>query len=262
MGNTFAPGRRVLGVLFATVVFSTVATSVALGLATPAAAQVTVDAGGAAQGDAAKLVFHITNDGPTPITKVEIQLPPEAPIAEVYPMSAANWAPTTTSLTLPTPLPGIHGPNVSETVSAVTYTAMPGQELPPGGNVDLEVTAGPMPALGRIVFTVVETHADGSTRNTNPVATLADPAANPAASVPTAGGAGEGQPAAAPTSGRSTGGSDSAWWVFAAFVLIGGVTVFGVLRQRRPRPAAATADVVESADDSTKDNSEAVPAGH
>src|SRR4051794_12301940 len=81
-------------------------TAVAVGLlallgialpAAPAAADVAVTPTGAVQGGGADVTLSITNESPTAsITAVEVQLPAETPIAEVYPLSVADWAPALT----------------------------------------------------------------------------------------------------------------------------------------------------------------------
>jgi hypothetical protein len=257
MGFVFPPNRRWVGVLV-----TTVASIATFGLAAPAAAHVGVDAGGAAQGDAADLAFTISNECAAPLSRVEIQLPADTPIAEVYPLSADNFAPTIVTRPLASPLPGIHGPAVTDTAATITYVAMPGQELPPGGTVTLTLSAGPMPAVGTLYLGVVLTCTDGTvvhwTRQPGtatgeqnaPAVTLAAAVADPATAADSPAQAGP-----APQSDKGSG--ETAWWVFAAFVLIGGVTLFGLARQHRSRaPNTAVDTDQELASDNSSEPAE------
>jgi uncharacterized protein YcnI len=262
MGYAFTPARRLIQRRLVGVALAVAAASIStLGFGSPASAQVGVGAaGGAIQGDTAELVFTITNDAAaTTITLIEIQMPQDTPIAEVYPMSVDNWAPSITMRSLSTPLPGIHGPKITDTPASVTYQPMPGQELAAGATVTLRLSAGPLPEVKRLVFGVVQTNSDGSvirwTRQ--PAATgtaAADERPAPVLAVdPAATDPGAGQPAEAPaaSAGPTGGGDSTAWWVFAAFVVIGGLTVFGLARQRRPRQR-----VLENSPESSDDDSE------
>jgi hypothetical protein len=201
--------------------------------AAPLPGQVSVDGGGAAQGEAGKFTFTITNEHPTsPITSVQVIMPEVNPIAEVFPMSVDGWAPGVTMRNDDQPIPGLHGPLlIKEVVASVTYSAVEGAALAPGGTLMLTLSLGPMPPVPTMTLGVVETHADGSAvrwadGGDKPALTVA---LNPPIAQP------EAETDAAPAPAEE---SDSArWWLYGALVLIAAVTAFGVLRQKREKPA-------------------------
>jgi hypothetical protein len=225
------------------------AAAVIIGLAAPAAADVTVSPATAEQGTGINGDFTVTNDSPsTAITKVTLTLPPDHPIAEVYPISAEDWAPSTTNRRLDPPMEGLHGSLLDQATATVTWTAMPGKALQPGRTAHLRVAMGPLPRTDRLVFTVQPTYADGSagpaaTGNGatafggTRVAMKLTPAANdlggavPAGPAPVDGDAGDG-----------TGFFSVAGWIAAA--VFAGFGIVGTLRARRewraePGPAGA-----------------------
>ena len=133
-----------------------------LGFAAPAAADVTVSPPGVPQGSGQNLAFTVTNTAASPITRVKLVMPPDLPVAEVYPLSVDDWAPQIEQKKLDTPLSAIHGAQpVTETAASVTWIAMPGKALPPGKSADLTVAMGPMPSTSaQMNFTVEPTYAD------------------------------------------------------------------------------------------------------
>jgi hypothetical protein len=276
------PARRWQRVL-ATAVGALIAL-VVLGFGTPAAAGVSVDPPELTQGAAVRLNFRITNESPSAtITRVEVRFPGDAPIAEIYPFSAEDWAPQITMRQLDQPIPnGMHGMDpLTEVVSTITYFAMPEKGLAPGGSTDLALTAGPLPSTAHLVIGVVTTLSDGTE-----VRYTALPGAVPAAgerpavvltlkpAPPGAGGAGQGQHGGgqdqhAAQSGAQSGdapaggfgsGRSLLWGALAALLAVGAVYGVAHLRERRERAAgiAATidADDAEDADKEIESDSE------
>lgn len=128
----------------------------------PALADVTVNPPTAPQGEGADLAFHVTNSGTQPVTALKLTWPADTPVAEVYPLSVADWAPRSTMQKLNTPLTTIHGGTpVTEVAKDITWLAMPGKSLAPGAATDLSVSLGPLPTLSTMPFTVVPTYAGG-----------------------------------------------------------------------------------------------------
>nr|WP_254909878.1 YcnI family protein [Micromonospora sp. NBS 11-29] len=147
------------------------------GAASAAGVTVTTSPGEVHQGDAIELSVVVPADRPgTRTTKVELTMPADAPIGEVYPLSVPDWAPTITTRTLDQPVPGIHASELNQVTHAVTWL-----RVTTGGTgaTRLPLGMGPMPATDRLVFTVVQTYADGT------VVRWADPAggAHPAPTV-------------------------------------------------------------------------------
>lgn len=219
----------------------------------------------ARQGDAVRLEFSVPEErAGTKTNQIEVRLPADVPIAEVYPMSVNGWAPRISSRTLDKPVAGIHSSGVSTVTTAVTWVRV-GESDP--GPARLALSMGPMPQTERLTFEVVQTYADGTVVRWADAAgphrapTLTLLPAVPGAAGPAAHG-GHGGPAgapAAPDSGVDAaaaaggGGADeesgSADGMLAAGLLagLGGGAAIGWLvsrwRRRDPDEATALAEV-------------------
>jgi hypothetical protein len=131
-------------------------------IAAPALADVTVTPTTAAQGSGENFTFHVTNTGTTPIGTVQLKIPADTPVAEVYPLSVDDWAPKIDERKLSSPLPTVHGGiPADEATSAITWIAMPGRALKPGQSTDLSIAIGPMPTLSSMRFTLAATYTNG-----------------------------------------------------------------------------------------------------
>ncbi|PWU46946.1 nuclear export factor GLE1, partial [Micromonospora globispora] len=121
------------------------------------------------QGDAVEVTFTLPEERPGARTeRIEIRLPAEAPVAEVYPMSVPGWAPRITTRTLDRPVAGIHAAGVNLVTDAVTWARAPGTAAAPAR---LALAMGPMPQTDRLAFQVVQTYSDGTVvRWTDPAA--------------------------------------------------------------------------------------------
>ncbi|MGC5286661.1 DUF1775 domain-containing protein [Micromonospora sp. DT231] len=236
------------------------------------AADVTTTPTEARQGDAVRLEFTVPEErAGTKTNQIEVRLPADAPIAEVYPMSVNGWAPRISSRTLDKPVAGIHSSGVSTVTTAVTWVRV-GESDP--GPARLALSMGPMPQAERLTFEVVQTYADGTVvrwadaagPHRAPAITLL-PAA-PGAAGPAAhgghGGPAAGAPAApdsgvdaAPAAGGGDAGEESggADGMLAAGLLagLGGGAAIGWLvsrwRRRDPNEATALAEVTGGADE-------------
>jgi hypothetical protein len=227
-----AVARRV-GVLFGAAVAGVL---VAAG---PAAADVAVSPTSAPQGSGANLTFRVANTGSSPITRIKLVLPPDTPVAEVYPLSVDDWAPQITQQKLTHPLTTIHGGTpVTETAKDITWIAMPGKAIAPGGHADLSIALGPLPTVSRMSFEMRATYADGKAGPAIPPVVLA---LTPAVA---------GQAPAHGHAGTATAGSDDAafaaaaasadrgpsWWSIAGWIaaaLLAAGMVVAYLRSRR-----------------------------
>ncbi|MEU8330733.1 DUF1775 domain-containing protein [Micromonospora sp. NPDC048839] len=252
------------------------------------AVDVTTTPSEARQGDAVRLEFTVPEErAGTKTNQIEVRLPADAPIAEVYPMSVNGWAPRISSRTLDKPVAGIHSSGVSTVTTAVTWVRL-GESEP--GPARLALSMGPMPQAERLTFEVVQTYADGTVvrwadaagPHRAPALTLlpaapgaAGPAAHgghggpaaggPAAGGPAAGGPAAGGPAAADNGVDAapparSGGADqgSADGMLAAGLLagLGGGAAIGWLvsrwRRRDPDEATALAEVTGHPDEAEK----------
>ncbi|MGI5237829.1 YcnI family protein [Dactylosporangium sp. CA-139066] len=232
---------------------------VALGLAAPASADVSVTPGEAAQGDAADLTFRITNESRTAsITAVEVQLPADTPIAEVYPVSVADWAPAMTNTKIDKPVESLHGYQVTDVTTAVKWVAMPDRALAPGDTTELYLAIGPLPAVAQLSFGVVLSNSDGTqvrwtaasgTPGEHPAPVLVLKAA-PAGQGGHAAGHGGATPEATAAAeagdggGDATGGGSYLGWSLLALLLVAAICVVGLALDRRrtaaPKPVAET----------------------
>lgn len=122
---------------------------------------VTVTPDQAVRGDAAKLIFRVTDErGAAYTTKIELLLPEAAPIAEVWPLTVPDWAPSVVTRKLDRPLDGLHHGRVSEVTSQITWIRAEG--APRADAAELQVSLGPMPETDRMLFAVVQTYSDGA----------------------------------------------------------------------------------------------------
>ncbi|SCG61428.1 Domain of unkown function [Micromonospora echinaurantiaca] len=244
--------------------------------ATADAADVTTNPTQARQGDAVKLEFVVPEERPgTRTDRIEVRLPADAPIAEVYPMSVDGWAPRIVTRRLDQPVTDLHGIRLDTVTSAVTWTRMPGYGAAPAR---LTLSMGPLPQVDRLTFQVIQTYADGT------VVRWADPAGahrapvlalSPAAPGAVAGHAGHGaRPAGgtdaggaapglaagggapAPGAGADDGGNADALLAAGLLAGLGGGAAIGWLasRWRRREPAAPI-------DRSVLDEEPSAPAG-
>ncbi|GLW27942.1 DUF1775 domain-containing protein [Actinoplanes regularis] len=141
-----------------------VATAGAIGMAGPAFAGVTVSPATVPQGSGQNLTYHVVNDGAAALTRVTLRIPADSPIAEVYPLSVDDWAPMIEWQNLSTPLKTIHnGTPVTQVPKSITWIAVGGKSIAPGGSADLSVALGPLPTLSSMQFSLVGTYADGKT---------------------------------------------------------------------------------------------------
>ncbi|WP_433538184.1 DUF1775 domain-containing protein [Micromonospora sp. CA-249363] len=246
------------------------------------AADVTTTPTEARQGDAVRLEFSVPEErAGTKSKQIEIRLPADAPVAEVYPMSVDGWAPRIDSKTLDKPVAGIHSSGVSTVTTAVTWVRV-GQGAT--GPAKLALSMGPMPQAERLTFEVVQTYADGTVvRWTDadgdhraPVLTLlpaapgaAGPAVHGGHGAPAAGtangpAAGAQGGAAAGTSGEESGNADA---MLAAGLLagLGGGAAIGWLvsrwRRRDPAEDAALAEITGDPADAAAQAGETAAAG-
>jgi uncharacterized protein len=226
----------------------------------PAAADVTVSPSAAPRGGPAELAFHVTDDRPGAYTtQIELDAPEATPIAEIYPMSADDWAPRVATRQLSQPVELIHGTTTTEVVSSITWLRVTDPPTSPAKPAELRVSLGPMPTTETVAFTVVQTYSDGTVvrwadapaadgskpAHPAPVVTLVD---DPAASAGHDGhGTSDGTAAGTAGSGGNsggTGGTGGTYGILAAGLLVGlvvGVGIDGWLIVRAIRRNAAKA---------------------
>lgn len=131
------------------------------GFASPASAHVTVSPPEATQGGYARVAFRVPTESDTAATtKVEVTMPDDAPVASVSTMPVPGWSVATERRMLNPPLQ-LHGTQVTEAVSKITWTASDNAGIRPGQFQEFPVSMGPLPEVDRMVFKTLQTYSDG-----------------------------------------------------------------------------------------------------
>ncbi|MER5407007.1 YcnI family protein [Streptomyces sp. NPDC002769] len=136
-----------------------VAASAVLALSVPAFAHVSVQPEGpAAKGGYAVVDFKVPNErDDSATTKVEVNLPTDHPLASVMPQPLDGWSVKVTKSKLAKPLT-IHGEQISEAVSKVTWTAT-GKGIEPGFFQKFPLSVGQLPEdADELVFKAIQTY--------------------------------------------------------------------------------------------------------
>ncbi|MGW0435490.1 YcnI family copper-binding membrane protein [Micromonospora sp. NPDC003197] len=134
-----------------------------LGFAAPASAHVSVNPKEANQGGYARVAFRVpTESDSASTTKVEINLPENAPIASVTTMPVPGWSVEVEKRKVDPPLE-VHGSQVNEAVSKITWTVTDeNAAVKPGQFQEFPVSMGPLPKVDSIVFKALQTYSDGN----------------------------------------------------------------------------------------------------
>ncbi|MFC6017832.1 YcnI family protein [Plantactinospora solaniradicis] len=152
------------------------------GLATAASAHVTVNPREATQGGYGRLAFRVPTESDTASTvKLEVTLPDDAPVASVSTMPVPGWTVAIEKRKVDPPVE-VHGSQVSEVVSKITWTASANAGIKPGEFQEFPVSMGPLPTVDRMVFRVLQHYSDGNTARwiEPPAANGAEPENDPA----------------------------------------------------------------------------------
>lgn len=223
----------VLGAALAAVLF----------LAAPASAHVTVNPQEAEKGGFARLAFRVPNESDTASTvKLEVVLPENAPVGSVSIMPVAGWTATVERRKVDPPL-DVHGTQVSEVVSKITWTAAAGGGVKPGEFAEFPVSMGPLPDADKMVFKALQTYSDnniarwieepkaGAEEPENPAPVLTLASASSLSAPP---------PAAAPSPSEDDGVAEGLAVILAVIALIAGLggLVLGGLAFTRSRRAS------------------------
>ncbi|MDG4779502.1 YcnI family protein [Micromonospora sp. WMMD961] len=145
----------------AALAFTAAATAV-LGFAGPASAHVTVNPKEATQGGYARVAFRVPNESDTASTnKLEVVLPENAPVGSVSTMPVPGWTVATEKRKVDPPIE-VHGSQLTEAVSKITWTATGDAAVKPGQFQEFPVSMGPLPKVDSMVFKVLQTYSDGN----------------------------------------------------------------------------------------------------
>jgi len=139
-----------------------VATAIVLAVAGPACAHVTVNPNTATKGGYTKVTFRVPTESDTAsTTMVEVSLPTDTPIASVSLKPVQGWTAATVKSKLPTPIKSDDG-DITEAVTRITWTASGDAVIKPGQFQEFDVSLGPLPDAGQVVFKALQTYSDGS----------------------------------------------------------------------------------------------------
>jgi periplasmic copper chaperone A len=132
-----------------------------LALAAPAAAHVTVNPNTATPGGYTKVTFRVPNEKDNAATtKLEVNLPADKPVASVSVKPVPGWTAVAEKSKLATPIKA-HDTEITEAVSKITWTADANSAIKPGQFQEFDVSLGPLPDNGQMVFKALQTYSDG-----------------------------------------------------------------------------------------------------
>ncbi|MCX5215461.1 YcnI family protein [Kitasatospora sp. NBC_00240] len=149
------PPRRIAGIALAT-------TAGVVALAGPAFAHVTVQPGNAQQGAYTAVDFRVPNESDTASTvKLEVNLPMDHPLASVRTLPLPGWTATLEKSKLDKPIK-VHGSDVNEAVSKITWTADAGTKIAAGQFQEFRVSLGPLPTdTESLTFKALQSYDNG-----------------------------------------------------------------------------------------------------
>jgi uncharacterized protein YcnI len=133
-----------------------------LAVAAPADAHVTVNPNTATPGGYTKVTFRVPNETDNATTtKLEVAFPAGQPIASVSVKPVTGWTAAPTRSKLATPIKA-HDHEITEAVSRIVWTADANSAIKPGQFQEFDVSLGPLPASGQLVFKALQTYSDGT----------------------------------------------------------------------------------------------------
>ncbi|MFD6562592.1 YcnI family protein [Micromonospora profundi] len=140
----------------------TAAATAVFGFAGSASAHVTVNPKDATQGGYARVAFRVPNESDTAsTTKLEVVLPENAPVGSVSTMPVPGWTVATEKRKVDPPIE-VHGSQLTEAVSKITWTATGDAGVKPGQFQEFPVSMGPLPQVESMVFKTLQTYSDGN----------------------------------------------------------------------------------------------------
>lgn len=129
-------------------------------VAAPASAHVSVSSDDASQGGFGIATFSVPNESDTAATtKIEVDLPTDAPFAFVSAQAKPGWTVETTTEKLDEPVTNGEF-EVTEATSTITWTAT-GDGIAPGEYDTFGLSGGPFPDADELMLPVVQTYDDG-----------------------------------------------------------------------------------------------------
>jgi uncharacterized protein YcnI len=115
----------------------------------------------AQQGGYSKITFRVPNeDDAAGTVKLEIKLPADAPVTSARTRPMPGWTAQIAKVTLDKPVK-VHGAEIKEAVSTVTWTATAGTRIAPGEFEEFELSVGPLPETEQLVIPAIQTYEGG-----------------------------------------------------------------------------------------------------
>ena len=237
--------RPMRGLLRGGVVLAVTAVT-ALATALPALAHVIADPGTATQGGFTKIAFRVPDESDTAgTTKVEVNLPTDHPITSVQTTPIPGWTAVVTTAPLNPPVKDDDGNTITKSVSAITWTASPGNKIGPGQFLEFDVAMGPLPTgVDELFFPTLQTYDSGEVVSwIEKSAPGAPEPEHPAPSITLTPAAAAATAAPAAPAEQSGGSDTTARWLAIAGLAVGAVglgTAAGAIRRnRRTSPAVS-----------------------
>ena len=126
-----------------------------------ASAHVRVSSADAVPGGYGELTFRVPNESDTASTvSLRVQIPADTPLASVSTRPVPGWTASVTSAPLDPPVE-VHGTEVTEAVSEITWTAGPGAGIAPGQYQTFSISGGPFPDVDAMTLPAIQTYDDG-----------------------------------------------------------------------------------------------------
>ncbi|MFC4854849.1 YcnI family protein [Actinophytocola glycyrrhizae] len=207
----------------------------------------------AQQGGYSKITFRVPNeDDAAGTVKLEVKMPADTPVTSARTRPMAGWTAQIQKAALDEPVT-VHGAEIKEAISSVTWTAAAGTHIAPGEFEEFELSVGPLPVAEQLVMPAIQTYEGGKVVAWDePPAEDGSEPERPAPVIelaPEGDGHGGAAPAvdnAAAESGDSTeaaaaGTDDTARWLGGAGLVVGALGLgFGVGATLRARRATSS----------------------
>ena len=116
------------------------------------------------KGGYAAVVFRVPSEEKDPVTttKVAVDFKADYGIGSVRTKPVPGWTAQVTKSKLPAPITKDNGTQITEAVTAVTWTAQPGSELKATDYQEFSVSFGPLPTnVDEVEFPAHQTYSDG-----------------------------------------------------------------------------------------------------
>ena len=146
-----------------------VALAATLALPGIASAHVSIQPGTVEGGEGAVIAVRVPNErDDASTTQLKLVLPVDTPIGSVRTTEMPGWKATTATRKLAQPI-DVFGRKVDTVISQVTWSATDGVGIRPGQYKDFNLSLGPLPESGELVFSAVQTYSGGETVSWNEV---------------------------------------------------------------------------------------------